>query len=210
VRRYCHLPHHPTAEGAGVDYSKDEAAREIEVLSGYTMPGSDMAHLPNLNDRDYRQRFLLSMQPIMRVMEERRRRNKEEAIRYTRCMVRKEDDHVGKVNGGVWKGYCYYDTHTGIHIPAKEYQRRYVAMIDASRRKCRRSLHHPEGEVVEEVGEKEHRYDDDAKSFANDNTRLATRGDSNDAIIAILNCNVGRRLPVQRQEVQNERNNRLP
>ena len=58
------------------------------------------------------------------------------------------------LNGGVWKGYCYYDTDTGIHIPAKEYQRRYVAMIDVSYRKCRRSLHHPEGEVVEEVGEK--------------------------------------------------------
>ena len=60
-----------------------------------------MAHLPDLNHRNDRRRFLLSMQPIMRVMEERRRRNEEEAVRYTRCMARKEDHHVGKGNGGV-------------------------------------------------------------------------------------------------------------
>ena len=168
-----------------------------------------MAHLPDLNGCNDRRRFLLSMQPIVHAMEERRRRNEEEAVRYTRCMARKEDDHAGKGNGGVWKGYCYYDADTGIHILAKEYQCRYIAMINASRQKCRRLLHHPEGEVGE-VGEKERRYDDDAESFTNDNTRLATSGNSNDAIIAILDCNVGRRLPARRREVQNERNNRLP
>ena len=96
----------------------------------------------------------------------------------------------------VWKGYCYYDADTGIHILAKEYQCRYIAMINASHRKCRQLLQHPEREVGE-VGEKECRYDDDAESFTNDNTRLATSGNSNDAIIAILNCNVGQRLPAR-------------
>ena len=84
---------------------------------------------------------------------------------------------------GMWKGYCYYDADTGIHI----------AMIDASRQKCRRLLHHPEGEVGE-VGEKECHYNDDAESFTNGNTRLATSRNLNNAIIVILNY-IGRRLP---------------
>ena len=63
-----------------------------------------MVHLPDLNNSNDRQRFLLSMQPIVRVMEERRRRNEEEAVRYTRCMARKEDDHAGNRNGGDVEG----------------------------------------------------------------------------------------------------------
>ncbi|KAL3772921.1 hypothetical protein ACHAW5_005905 [Stephanodiscus triporus] len=190
VRRYCHLPHHLTD---GIDYSTEAAAREIKALSGYTMPGSAKAHLPDLNDRDKRRRFILSMQPIVRVMEERRRSDEEEAVRYTRCVARKEDEHVGKKAGG-GKGYRYYDADTGINIPAEEYQCRYVAMIDASRRKRRRSLHHTDG-VVGEVGEEERCCDDDAESFADNNIRLAAGGISNDAIIKVLDRHVSEDCP---------------
>ena len=121
--------------------------------------------------------------------------------------MRKEedDDNVGM------KVHHYYDADdAGINIPFEEYQRRCFAMIDASRWKRRRAHHYPE-DGVGEVGEEErHRCDDDAESFADDNTRLAAAGggDSNNATITVLDRkNVGSEDCPRRDDEKGETTN---
>lgn len=141
VRRFHPPPPLLPAEGGDESSSStridsEDAAREIEALTGHPMPGTRV--LPDLRRLDDRRDFLLRIRPIVRAMEDGKRNDAEETERHTRCVARKDDGKGG--------GYSYRDADTGHRVSPDEYRRRYAAMIYASRQERRgRGAHRDDG-----------------------------------------------------------------
>lgn len=163
VRRYHHLPTttavagETTKNNENVTHSTNKvAARDIELLTGYPMPGARI--LPDLTNAVNRSAFLCRIQPLVQAMEERKKSDIEEALCATRCEVRKEEDGIVSVSKKKGSRYCYFDLDRKDKVPTEEYQRRYTAMIiESRRRRCMRvaQQHHYDNDRGE------CRYDDD-------------------------------------------------
>jgi len=116
VRDYCSLPLKHRIHST--------ESKEIESLSSYPMP--DRMH-PSSHDN--KEEFLSRVQPIVREMERRKQKDAMDTRLATGCEARKDDGRGG--------GYRYYEVDGGKMVRSKEYERRYVAMLDERRRKRR-------------------------------------------------------------------------
>jgi len=177
VRRYCRLPTNNNDEIVTLDGNK-EAARDIESLTGYPMPGTRI--LPDLSNAINRIAFLRRIQPIIHAMEARKKIDIEDALCATRCEVRKEEeDDVASVAKKKGSRYCYFDVDIKEKVSTEEYRQRYAAMIiESRRRRCMR---------VQQQERQQHHYDNDRdEKYWTDTTddtpskSIECRGDDDD------------------------------
>ena len=186
VRRYCRLPTITAMSDETTNNNNEyvtlggnnEAARDIESLTGYPMPGTRI--LPDLTNAINRSAFLRNIQPIIHAMEARKKIDIEDAICATRCEVRKEeDDDVTSVAKKKGSRYCYFDVDIKEKVSTEEYRQRYTAMIiESRRRRCMR---------VQQQERLQHHYDDDRdEKYWTDTTddtpskSIECRGDDDD------------------------------
>jgi hypothetical protein len=110
VRRYCSLPLNKRVNS--------HEAKRIEFLSTYPMPGK-ILNVFNGDNETCKREFMLRAQPLVRLMEQQKQKDIDDARSFTGCEVKK-----GK------GGFQYVDIKTLEAVTAEEYKDRYFAMIE--------------------------------------------------------------------------------